>query len=345
MVDSVLYFPSISLPQNDWFTRVLLYWDRVGTIVPTQFLEDPSKLRPNTAELLALGLVTVVSPDENIWKVGASKYYTSFLSLLDSRGIRRRKRKLPFKPHQPVRIHVDKTGHGLAHELQERGAASFVSAKAEDDAWFYVEKEVGDLLMAYLATILGQQEEQPMVPITDSADCLQAFARIPIGEGRIEERLDPIRTEILSDILPAPVEGVEPQDLADFRQRHGKLLRGFRCAVEQRVVSAAAIQDPELRRRQIELIRRDLKEQLEEISRRMTENMWQRIGWGTLLAVSGTATTALDPTASGFAIAGGVMSLVGAAYDAIESASKRKTLLSTPMAYAALAQQKLGDIH
>ena len=32
--EKVIYFPRISPPDNEWFTRVLLFWDEVGTIVP-----------------------------------------------------------------------------------------------------------------------------------------------------------------------------------------------------------------------------------------------------------------------------------------------------------------------
>ena len=32
--NSVLYFPEVQVPRNDWLARVLLYWDRIGTITP-----------------------------------------------------------------------------------------------------------------------------------------------------------------------------------------------------------------------------------------------------------------------------------------------------------------------
>lgn len=33
---SLLYYPYINLPQNDWTIRALLYYDNVNAIVPTQ---------------------------------------------------------------------------------------------------------------------------------------------------------------------------------------------------------------------------------------------------------------------------------------------------------------------
>jgi hypothetical protein len=56
MADSVLYFPSTRVPETGWFTRVLLYWDSVGTIVPAEYLDDPLFLRPYTAGLKDHGL-------------------------------------------------------------------------------------------------------------------------------------------------------------------------------------------------------------------------------------------------------------------------------------------------
>jgi hypothetical protein len=38
---SALYFPYVSTPDDAWFTRVLLCWDTVGTIVPGGLEDDP----------------------------------------------------------------------------------------------------------------------------------------------------------------------------------------------------------------------------------------------------------------------------------------------------------------
>jgi len=44
--DSVLYFPMIRPPENEWFSRVLFYWDRIGTILPREYSADHDFLRP-----------------------------------------------------------------------------------------------------------------------------------------------------------------------------------------------------------------------------------------------------------------------------------------------------------
>jgi len=35
MEANALYFPYIKVPKSAWFTRILLYWDKVGAIIPS----------------------------------------------------------------------------------------------------------------------------------------------------------------------------------------------------------------------------------------------------------------------------------------------------------------------
>jgi hypothetical protein len=42
-VQNVIYFPYIRVPESEWFTRVLLYWKQVASIVPYEYIKS-SKL-------------------------------------------------------------------------------------------------------------------------------------------------------------------------------------------------------------------------------------------------------------------------------------------------------------
>ena len=63
----VLYFPYISVPQTAWFSRVLLYWDEVGSIVPSPLANDLRQVSPYMGELVSAGLVRPIIP-------GTSRY-------------------------------------------------------------------------------------------------------------------------------------------------------------------------------------------------------------------------------------------------------------------------------
>ena len=38
---NALYFPSISIPENKWTIKTLLYWDKLAAIVPLNHIEEP----------------------------------------------------------------------------------------------------------------------------------------------------------------------------------------------------------------------------------------------------------------------------------------------------------------
>ena len=47
MEADALYFPYIKVPKSAWFTRILLYWDKVGAIIPSDYvtahnIEEPA---------------------------------------------------------------------------------------------------------------------------------------------------------------------------------------------------------------------------------------------------------------------------------------------------------------
>jgi hypothetical protein len=339
MADSVLYFPAIRVPQTEWFTRVLLYWDKIGTIVPFEYVDDPDFLRPFTADLLAAGLVSPVTPDAWMQQMGADNYMQSFLDLVEAdpeliTGA-------PLERRETVRIHSEKTGTGLAQALVSLGLARHVGGP-EWSSWFDIEKVTGNLLMAFLASILAQREDEPMDPITDSTDCLAAFTRLPPHQTNgVVAATDSIRMAFLNDILPAPVGRIEPADLADFKSSHEKLLVGFRNEIEQRVVAAAAIDDARLQARQLELSRRDLQNQLEEITARMNERDWSRLALGGLGGVVAGALMLADATVTGgvLTLAGSSLGLTTAVYSAFGGRRSKEQILGRPLAFAALAQQ------
>lgn len=62
MRNNVLYFPYISVPSSVWFTRILLYWDKVGSIVPYDYIEKPELHDEYTRSLIQANLVTQVIP-------------------------------------------------------------------------------------------------------------------------------------------------------------------------------------------------------------------------------------------------------------------------------------------
>jgi hypothetical protein len=207
-----------------------------------------------------------------------------------------------------------------------------------------MEKRTADMLMAYLAAVLGQHTSRKMDPITDSKECLDIFATIPEANGDIKAQKELIWSEIIAGILPAPVERVSPAKLAEFKERHRDLLRRFRTAIDDLVISIAMIPDPRWRAERVESSMKGLMMQRDEIIARMNEGRWRRIGLGALGAVVCGSIALADAILTGGMLtqASTSLGLVSAVYAAYGGARTPQELLARPMAYGALAQQRLA---
>jgi hypothetical protein len=68
-VDKILYFPSISIPKSRWLMGALFYWDKVGSIVPLDFLDRPNMLDKHMRELVEAGLIEQVVPEQYLGSI------------------------------------------------------------------------------------------------------------------------------------------------------------------------------------------------------------------------------------------------------------------------------------
>ncbi len=190
---SVLYYPYIRVPETPWFSRVLLYWDSVGSIVPGDYLEEPGRLGPYMQSLVKEGLVRQVVPGYYLGMV--PNFKDAFLNYLDNRpkDKERKKREEFFRIHsESLRgddIHMKKL-QDLGEELVKRGIAR--KQKQEDSPWYEVEQGVARDFMAYLAGVLGQTagqfaSDEEFYPITDEYKHLRTFVPKNFREIRIRD--------------------------------------------------------------------------------------------------------------------------------------------------------------
>jgi len=339
MRDKVLYFPYIDVPQSAWLTRMLLYWDTVGTIMPYQFVNEPEHLDDHTRSLLQEGLLTQVFPSNYI--DGIPNFSKAFVSYLESLGGEldgrraqfraRLSRPLPGRPRRHREIHIEKLGaipihlektSSLADELVDMRLARRI-----EYPWLSVEARTAEEFMYYLATVLGRHRELQFAPATDELIHLRRLASLVASEERIERPLHALRLEVLEDVLPSPGRAVSVSEIARFKERHGNQLRKFRRSIEKELTNIAAITDPQLQQRQIELLKEGLVEEVEDIQSKL-KSTWPNLLFGKLCAVLGE-----------IPLIGGVPGLMHAIYEAFGSSEPADT--SSPLAYAAYARKEL----
>lgn len=340
MRDNVLYFPYIDVPNSAWLTRMLLYWDTVGTIMPYQFVDEPEQLSDHTRDLLQAGLLTQVFPSDYI--NGIPNFSGAFVSYLESLGSQLDRRRAQFHlqrnrrrsrrrsgRHQihieklgTVPIHLEKTS-SLADELVEMRLAERI-----EYPWLSVEARTAEEFMYYLATVLGRYSQLQFAPVTDELIRLRRLASVVAPEERIERPLHMLRLEVLEDVLPGPRHVLSVPEIARFKDKHGKQLRKFRRSIEKELTIIAAISDPQLRKRQMGLLKEELGEEIEDIQSKLSKSKVPDLVFGRLCAVLGE-----------IPLIGAVPGLIHAIYEALGPSEPANT--NSPLAYAAYARQEL----
>jgi len=331
---NVIYFPYMRVPENEWFTRVLLYWDNIYTIVPQE--AESNIMRGHMLGLGTEGLIKTINPEAYIGKI--SQFSEAFLDLVDSPEY-----PLPSDPHlrramPTTLIHTDKMGLGVIDKLGQRGLAEW---RVENDLiWAKVEFHTADLYMAYLAAKLGQLPEFRSAPITDQGRSLALFAPKDQQKKDWDREFDDMRTVVLNNVLPAPSGGIDPGKIAGFKRENATLLSRFRNKVESALIDAAQIDDSELRKREIENFILQAEDDVRDLSEAMKAKNWKNITTGRLLAYSvaglGIASSILGGSLIGAVIA--ALSL-GKTFNEVRKDSKATDILkSNYAAYAVVAQ-------
>jgi hypothetical protein len=264
-MESALYFPFISVPESPWFTRILLYWDQVGSIIPFEFVDAPERLTKYTRELLTDELLIQIHPGRYVRQAPRFKdAFVDFVGSLSNDDISQRRRA--FLNHRTCRIHTEKM-QDIANYLVEKGLA-----KGVNWSWCDVESKTAAEFMGYLAVILGKLEDVKSTPVTDIVSNLDPFLLASQSGGRTEARLAPLRKLVLEQLLPVPKQPASPSKLRFFKQKHGRLLRDFRHRIEQEIAAIADMTDPELQEHRLENFIAEKTDERDQITARLSES-------------------------------------------------------------------------
>lgn len=320
MTNNVLYYPFIRVPNNDWFTRVLLYWDSVGSIVPYEFIRNPDQLGPHMQSLLTEELVKQVIPGFYIHK--APNFTDAFLRLAEEFKAKNKLNEDALASLPTFNVHIEKLDD-IGDELCKIGLA-----KRTSYSWYEIESRLAQIFMAYLAGVLSNIPEVDSRPITDTSDQLGLY-----------ESPDKLRTFLLDDLLPAPTGGVVVSELSRFKLKHNKPLIKFRSHIESFMIQGGSIEGVSKREQMVAHFLADAKVEIENIVDAMKSQGWKKISMGRFLSYSATGVALIDAIATG-----GLLATIAAAFytGASVYTTYRETRLpeafqNSFVAYAALA--------
>ena len=329
-MDTALYFPYMRVPDNSWFTRVVLYWDRAASIVPDRFREDDEELGSYTLSLAKYHLIDLISPREALAST-SRPFDEQFLNMLDAQEVRPLDDSTKWE-----RLHVEKGRPFLFQELADRGLAHM----SPNFMWFEVEARAANLYMAYLVGSLCR-ESPTMYPVTDSKEALTALA---YPGDNPADRFRALRYAAITHALPVPSGRVSPEDLARFKERYADKLGRLRCHLNGQLADIAAIDDPYMRDIRVESVLQEIRDDVAVISEQMTKRQWPRVLFsgiagvvGVGLAAGAVIATGGTALALGLGVGAAAASMGPAAYQAADLFARPRFDARAPLAYAALA--------
>ena len=296
-MNKILYFPYISIPNTEWLSRAILYWDEVASIVPMDYIGNPELLDENMRKLVEYELVKQVIPTNYVYNI--RNFVEDFEKIIDRhvRYIRNNRNNRFHREIKYVKIHVEKMGD-IERKLSEYGLCI-----KDSYPWFWVEEGIAYKFMNYLAKRISQVEGY--TPCTDKLKDLEKLQLSHSFSAR-----NKYRKIILDEILPAPVGEVNPIEIKRFKEKHNDQLRKFRGGIEQFIISLYGLPKEVINER-IYRFKKESLEEINELSNKMNENNLGDINLSNMCSVlaSGIALMNRDYISGGLGLAASVGSL------------------------------------
>lgn len=321
MSNKLLYFPYINVPNSTWFTRMLLYWDEIGTIIPYEYIENPANLNDYTRSLVKESLVKQIMPGQYLYKIGSFKEsFIKYLNGLSKSELLQRQKK--FKSGEYFRIHLEKMD-GLESEFMRMKLAEHA-----EYPWYYVERNTAREFMAYLAATLGKLDEINLSPISDDLDHLDHFLHASKSAKKTDNEISSLRLEVLDDLFPAPTKPLSASQIGEFKSKHGDKLSKFRLRVEQEILTIADMRDKTLKDKRLALFIEEAKESTQELINEMNKSGFGRLS----LTKFGSIVSSIP----------GISQIFGLANSVIDAFKNEKIpTLDATFLYAAFAQKEI----
>lgn len=234
MRDNALYFPYISVPNEKWTIKTLLYWDRLSSIVPMEYIDAPDQLSPFMRLLVQENLVEQIFPAQHLYQI--KDFETCFITMVEHRTKNNHSfaNNKTMMHHEKINsrtlIHAEKMGN-IPDFLIDSGLAS----RTDRWAWFEVDTRIANLFMAYLASCLGALA----APVTNQVRFSSIITPPSFSADSNRVHHHKARDVILHSLLPTPDERVSLDQLLKFKSDYGHLLPLLRRKIEAHCASIA----------------------------------------------------------------------------------------------------------
>lgn len=323
MAKNALYFPYINVPPNPWLMRMVLYWDRLSSIVPSDHIYRPELLDPKMRDLVASGLVHQLMPGQYLY--GMDNFDLPFIRYAE-RWVEKRRGNLG---RNFSKIHMEKLDR-LSQPLRRMGLL-----RDGEYPWVEMPTPLANAFMSYLAASLGQLTEIDAAPITNSA---------PLGSSLATTERSLIRDALLEKLFPVPAnsEHLTIDSVLAFKEKYSNHATRFRERLEEECVFVSGTTDAELRREKLEALRAKLQRESDEVAEAMRLS-WKTVTFGSILPIISAALPVLDVDwkLQAAAAVGAVGSVGAAVFQASQGFGQARNAENRPIAYIPLVQKQL----
>ena len=235
MKRTILYYPTISIPNGEWLRRALFYFDEVASIVPQVVKhsgETGELLVPLSPELEYLHGEEVfrpIPPEKLVFTESGIKWKDAkrlgaefHAAVLDPQFKKQLGRRF-------VRVHFNKLSVSNMDFLAGEGLLkSDAPEEGKDEGnWFQVEERTALLYMSMLAQELADIDMQATIPGTDRPD----YEELIYGT-RSPENAIPCFQMHLRNVLPVPRQDVEFEKIIAFKRKRKDELNRYRKRID-----------------------------------------------------------------------------------------------------------------
>jgi hypothetical protein len=282
MNDKLLYFPYINIPNNNWTVKSLLYWDRIGVIVPN---ETDNFLQKFTSDLIDAEFVDLIVPYQHMYKI--PNFDAQFTKLIKNPSLNLEQKRNDFLIGYMTKIHVQKLGIEVMEYLVEQKIA--VKDRKNWD-WYYVESKTASLIMLFLASVIGKVEDY--TPSTDDLINLN----LSVTQNTLEVKLNDLRNETIDDLFPYPIDP-DLKKFRDFKEKYNEQLKTFRLFMEQYIFQLHQIKNIEERKHFSNLKHKEIDFYRAEILSKLNESKLGKILFGSACGVLASFVGGFNPYA------------------------------------------------
>lgn len=247
MAQSILYYPTIDIPDGPWLRNALLYWDNISSIVPYR---DYSDLSPELQYLRKCGIYEPIFPQD----IFTSEYTLEFEKAIISRLERHLRRKNSFRENRhsgTVAMHRKKIyAPALCESIHYRKIPlhmfeyltknNFISIEDTCGDWIEMDAYAATLYMRTLAEYAVKCNAKDIVIGTDSGKHQADF----YTRTSLRENSSCISIS-LNDCLPQPSMDISYEELLDFKQNHAQELSELRNKLREFETLLSSCSEPE----------------------------------------------------------------------------------------------------